>query len=81
MLKKPGNMPDITQAQILAVIGWIAAQAVAYGWISNEQSSLAISAGATVVAAAWKIADSYLRANRAKAVAANPEGIEKYKSS
>ena len=65
-----GKMPDITPAQLLAVAGWIAAQAVAYGWLTTQQSQLVLSAGATIVAAAWKIADAFLRANRAKAFGA-----------
>lgn len=64
-----GKFPDITQAQVLALATWIIAQAVAYGWIDNEQSQLVLSAGATILAAAWKLADSLLRGNRAKALA------------
>lgn len=52
-------MPAISQAQIAAVVGWIVAQAVAYGAIDNETSSVIISISATVVAAAWKIADAW----------------------
>lgn len=64
-----GKMPDITTAQLLAVAGWVVAQAVAYGWLTTEQSQLVLSAGATIVAAAWKIADAFLRGSRAKALA------------
>jgi hypothetical protein len=71
-----GKLPDITPAQLLAVAGWIAAQAVAYGWLTTEQSQLVLSAGATIVAAAWKIADSFLRSSRAKAVAQNPQAFK-----
>jgi hypothetical protein len=71
-----GKTPDITAAQLLAVAGWIAAQAVAYGWLTSEQSQLVLSSGATIVAAAWKIADSLLRGNRAKALAANPNALK-----
>lgn len=66
------EMPDVTKAQILAVITWAAAQAVAYGWLKSMPSEVALSLGATVVAAAWKLADAYLRGQRANAVAANP---------
>jgi hypothetical protein len=59
--------PDITPAQILAVIGWAAAQGVAYGAISSQTEGVVLSVAATVVAAAWKIADSIIRQGRAKA--------------
>lgn len=59
--------PDITPAQIAAVVGWAVAQAVAYGWLSTEQSQVIMSAGATILAAAWKIADAFLRAKRNQA--------------
>lgn len=71
-----GKLPDITAAQVLAVAGWIAAQAVAYGWLSTEQSQLVLSSGATIVAAAWKIADSLLRGKRVTAVAQNPHAFK-----
>lgn len=58
------KMPDITPAQIAAIIGWVAAQAVAYGWLTTEQSQLVMSAGATIVAASWKLADAFLRGKR-----------------
>jgi len=66
------KFPDITPAQVLAVVGWAVAQAVAYGWLTSEQSQLVMSAGASIVAATWKLADAFLRANRVKAAAANP---------
>ena len=66
-----GNMPDITPVQITAAVGWIVAQLVAFGLISNDQAQLAVSVGATVLAAAWKIADAYLRGHLALAVAQN----------
>jgi hypothetical protein len=65
-----GKHPDVTTAQLLAVAGWIAAQAVAYGWLSTEQSQTLLSGGATIVAAAWKIADSLLRGKRNEVEAA-----------
>lgn len=71
-----GRLPDITPAQILAVATWVAAQAVAYGWLTSTQSQVVLSGGATIVAAAWKIADSLLRGARAKAVASNPTAFK-----
>jgi hypothetical protein len=67
-----GNMPDITPAQIAAVLGWIVAQAVAFGWLDQGTGRILVSSGATIVAAAWKIADAYLRGQRARAVAQTP---------
>lgn len=64
------KMPNITPAQIAAVAAWAVAQAVAYGWLTTEQSQLVLSAGATIVAAAWKLADAFLRASRVQAKAA-----------
>ena len=66
-----GSMPDITPAQIAAVVGWVAAQAVAFGLLSPGHEQLAVSIGASVLAAAWKLADAYLRGHRALAVALN----------
>lgn len=71
-----GKFPSITAAQVLAVAGWIAAQAVAYGWLTTTQSQVVLSGGATIVAAALKIADSLLRGARVKAVAANPDAFK-----
>lgn len=67
-----GSMPSITPAQITAVVGWVVAQLVAFGLIQDTQAQLAVSIGATVLAAALKLADGYLRAHRALAVAQNP---------
>lgn len=68
-----GTMPDITPAQIAAVVGWIVAQLVAYGVLDARYQALALSIGATVLAVAWKIADAWLRGKRAVAVASNPD--------
>jgi small-conductance mechanosensitive channel len=62
-----GARPDITPAQLSALVGWIVAQAVAFGWVDSDQAQILISGGATIVAAAWKIADSLLRGKRALA--------------
>lgn len=63
-----GHTPVITQAQLVAVLGWIVAQAVAFGWVDNDQAQVLLSSGATVVAVAWKLADAFLRGKRAEAV-------------
>ena len=71
-MKLSGRMPDVTLAQALAVFGWIIAQAVAFGWLDTVKSQLVLSAGATIIGAAWKLADALIRNGRAHAVAANP---------
>lgn len=62
-----GPEPTITQAQIAAVAGWIVAQLIAYGVLDIRYQQVAVSGGATVLAAAWKLADAYLRGQRARA--------------
>lgn len=59
--------PSITPAQIAAALGWIASQAVAFGWLDTRPSQLALSIGSTALAVGWKAADAYLRGSRAKA--------------
>jgi hypothetical protein len=75
-MKLSGHMPDVTLAQALAVFGWIIAQAVAFGWLDTVKSQLVLSAGATIIGAAWKLADALIRNGRAKAVAANPSLVD-----
>lgn len=72
-----GRMPDITPAQAAAFAAWIVSQAIAWGWISNDQGQILLSAGATILAAAWKIADAFLRGKRVQAVAMNPDAFRK----
>lgn len=67
-----GKMPNITQAQILAALTWVVGQAVTLGWCDQETSKVILSSGTSLLAAAWIIGDAYLRSNRAKAVAADP---------
>ena len=66
-----GKMPDLTPAQLTAALTWVLSQAVAFGVIDNTREQLLLSVGATVIAAAWKIADAVIRNGRAKAVAAS----------
>jgi len=54
------------------VFAWAVAQAVAWGWLDSTKSQLVLSAGATVITAAWHFADAWIRTGRAKAIAANP---------
>lgn len=67
-----GSMPDVTPAQLTAFLSWIVSQAVAWGWLDTRYSQIVLSAGSTILFAAWKIADAVIRNGRAKAVAANP---------
>lgn len=65
MFKSPH--PAITQGQIAALLTFAVGQAVAWGWISNLDAQFAVSIGATAIAFAWKLADAYLRGQRARA--------------
>lgn len=67
-VEKP-SMPDITKAQVLAILGFIAAQAVAFGWLNPGQGQKYIAIGGIVLPAILKISDSYLRGQRANAFA------------
>lgn len=67
-----GSMPAITPAQVLAVVTFVVGQLVAFQVVDPARQQALISAGSTIVAVALKIADSYLRGQRAQAVAANP---------
>lgn len=58
------KLPDITLAQVLAVFGWIVAQAVAYGVLDTSRSQVLLSGGSTVIGAVWKLADAWLRSSR-----------------
>lgn len=62
-----GKTPVITQGQIAAVITFAVTQLVAFGWVDDNQSQVLVSAGGTLVAVAWKLADAFLRGKRAEA--------------
>ena len=64
------KLPNITQAQVLALLTFIGGQAVSAGLIDNNREKLMISVGSIVVAAAWKIADAIIRNGRAQIGAA-----------
>lgn len=66
-----GPTPDITPAQIGALLTFIGGQAVAFGLIGNTKEQALVSAGSTIVAAVWKLADALLRGSRAQAKGAN----------
>jgi hypothetical protein len=66
-----GPRPNVTQAQILALLVWLGAQAVAWGWLSAEPSKVTLSAAATLLAGAWHYADAHIRHGRNLAHAAD----------
>jgi len=66
-----GTTPDITPAQIGAVLTFVAGQSVAWGWITNAKAQVLVSSGSIIIAAVWKLADALLRGSRAKAKGAN----------
>jgi hypothetical protein len=59
-----GRMPDLSTATILAVVGWVAAQAVAYGWLDTTTSQQFLSVTSTAVALGIKAWDAYVRGKR-----------------
>jgi hypothetical protein len=64
------NLPDVTAAQVLAVIAFVVAQLVAYGVIDGTVQQAVLSAAGTVVPAFWALADSIIRHGRNNARAA-----------
>lgn len=69
------NMPNITQAQIAAVITAVVGQIVAWGWVNNDNAQLVISIGSFVLASVWKMVDAYLRGQRNKRAAVTNTAI------
>lgn len=59
-----GRFPDVTKVQVLAILGWVGAQAVAFGWVSNQNEKLYLSLGGTVLFSVWKLADAIIRNGR-----------------
>jgi hypothetical protein len=59
-----GKMPDITAAQVIAALTWVAAQAVAAGWVNNDQAQHWLQVGSTIVASVWLLGDVLLRGAR-----------------
>jgi len=63
-------MPDITQAQVLAVITFIVAQLVSYGVIDGTLQQAVLSAVGAILPALWILGDALLRGKRVEAKAA-----------
>ena len=64
------QLPDVTQAQILALLTFVAGQAVSYGLLDSGKEQLVVSIGSIVVASVLKIADAIIRNGRAQIAAA-----------
>lgn len=64
-----GKTPDITPAQIGALLTFVVGQLVAFGLLDSSRGQVLVSAGSIIIAAAWKIADAFLRGKRAQALA------------
>ncbi len=64
-----GSTPDITPAQIAALVTFVVGQFVAWGLLNGTREKVYVSVGVTTVTVAWKLADAYLRGQRAKAFA------------
>ncbi len=62
--------PDITPAQIGALIVGLGGQAVAYGWISSPREQLGVSIITGVLGVGWKLADAIIRNGRSRGAAA-----------
>jgi hypothetical protein len=63
------DRPNITTAQILAVLTFVVTQVVAWGWVDNDNGQKFLSIGGIVIPAVWKLADAYLRGKRNEAAA------------
>ena len=61
--------PDISLAQIAALVTFAVGQLVAFGLLSAHSQQLDVSLGTTIVAAAWQFADAHIRNGRSKAAA------------
>ena len=57
--------PDVTTAQIAALVAAVASQVVAWGWISDSTGQQLVSLAGIVLPAVWAIADSHIRHGRA----------------
>lgn len=62
----PGQLstPDVTVAQIGALVTFIVAQAVAWGWIHDASGQKLVALGGIIIPVAWKISDSIIRHGR-----------------
>jgi hypothetical protein len=61
-------MPDITLAQILAALTFIAGQAVTMGLADEQTTKTVLSIAITIATAAWAIGDAIIRNGRSRAL-------------
>lgn len=57
----------VTLAQVLAAIGFIVGQAVAYGWLDTIKSQLVLSAATAIATAAWALGDALIQSSHVQA--------------
>jgi hypothetical protein len=62
------KLPDITLAQIVSAVTWIAGQVVIMGVADEETTKAVLSVTITVLTAAWMIGDSIIRNGRSRAL-------------
>jgi hypothetical protein len=63
-----GNTPDITPAQIVAVIGSIVTEALGAALISGRVAHLVVGLAGILVPFAWIVADAIIRHGRSRAL-------------
>jgi len=61
--------PDITKAQIAALLTFAGGNAVAWGWLTSTREQTIVAVGSTVIAGVWKLADAWIRHGRSKTAA------------
>jgi len=72
---EPGQFatPDITPAQILAVITAVLAQVVAWGVIDGSTAQIVVGIAGIVLPAVWALVDSVIRHGRATGTASKTQ--------
>lgn len=64
----PSNMPDITPAQVAAVIASVAGELLNAAFISSRIDHLVVGLAAILVPFAWIIGDAIIRHGRSRAL-------------
>lgn len=62
------KLPDITLAQIVAAVTWVAGQAIIMGVADEQTTKAVLSIALTVVSAAWMVGDAIIRNGRSRAL-------------
>lgn len=63
-----GNTPDLTPAQLVAVLVGVCAQLVNFGLLSGKTEHLIVGLAGIVVPFAWIVADAIIRNGRSRAL-------------